>query len=162
MARPRPVLRGGTGVPSARAEHFTRPALYLAAVPAGRGRFACRCEPGFLHGLPTARGRRAAFACFRLLGRYAPWTFQESREGSSFITLARRGERKRDDLLQLVTIRRLAGWLRASGLEQLREDRHVTGFFRRYVPRSLRLFLLERPWFQDVMIGHVQCVLRKP
>jgi hypothetical protein len=43
----------------------------------------------------------------------------------------------------------------------LREDRHVTGFFRRF-PGPLRRKLEATPWTQDVMIGHIQCVLRKP
>ena len=51
-ARPRPALRAGTGGPSARAEHFTRAALDLAAVPAGRGPATC------LQGLLTRRLRR--------------------------------------------------------------------------------------------------------
>jgi hypothetical protein len=44
----------------------------------------------------------------------------------------------------------------------MREDRHVTGFFRRVLPGPLRRTLEATPFTQDVMIGHIQCVLLKP
>ena len=65
-------------------------------------------------------------------------------------------------MLQQVTVRRLAEWIRGSGFRLRREDRHVTGFFRRALPGFLRDRLLETPLAQDVMIGHIQCVLEKP
>jgi hypothetical protein len=43
----------------------------------------------------------------------------------------------------------------------LREDRHVTGFFRRALPGPLRRLLEKTPLARDVMVGHVQCVLEK-
>ena len=51
----------------------------------------------------------------------------------------RQGKEKQDDLLQRVTVRRLGRLdprARASGV--VREDRHVTGFFRRALPGPLR------------------------
>jgi hypothetical protein len=38
----------------------------------------------------------------------------------------------------------------------------VTGFFRRALPAPLRRWFERTPWTQDVMIGHIQCVLEKP
>ena len=107
-------------------------------------------------------GRRAAFALFRTLARRAPWLLQEPKEANTFIALAAEGREKTDDVLQRVTVRVLDGWIRASGFRLLRQDRHVTGFFRRFLPGALRRRLLATPFAQDVMIGHIQCVLEKP
>jgi SAM-dependent methyltransferase len=107
-------------------------------------------------------GRRIAFRAFRWLARVAPWSLREPKEANTFIALAERGVEKEDDLLQPVTLRRLAAWIAASGLRPLREERFVTGFFRRCLPGPLRGLLLRTPLVQDVMVGHVQCVLAKP
>ncbi len=106
-------------------------------------------------------GRRLAFRSFSWLARHAPWTLKEHRDASTFISLAEQGRRKEDDLLQRVTVRRLGKWVEASGFRLLREEHHVTGFFRRALPRSLRRRLAKTPWAQDVMIGHIQCLLEK-
>jgi SAM-dependent methyltransferase len=106
-------------------------------------------------------GRRLAFAAFRALARHAPWALQEPREANSFIGCAEAGQEKRDDLLQRVTVRRLGQWIAASGFRVVREERHVTGFFRRALPGPLLRFCAGRPLVQDVMIGHIQCVLAK-
>ena len=78
------------------------------------------------------------------------------------MALAEQGKEKEDDLRQRVTVRRLSTWIRGSGFRPLREDRHVTGFFRRALPGPLRRRMEATPWAQDVMIGHIQCVLEKP
>jgi SAM-dependent methyltransferase len=106
-------------------------------------------------------GRRAAFASFRFLARHAPWVLKEPKEANTFIALAAEGREKQDDVLQDVTVRRLGAWIEGSGLRLLREDRHVTGFFRRVLPSGLRRRLEHTPWAQDVMIGHIQCVLQR-
>jgi ubiquinone/menaquinone biosynthesis C-methylase UbiE len=107
-------------------------------------------------------GRRFAFALFRTLARRAPWLLQEPKEANTFIALAEEGKEKQDDVLQSVTVRRLREWIAGSGFRLLREDRHVTGFFRRALPGPLRRALEATPFTQDVMIGHIQCVLQKP
>jgi len=107
-------------------------------------------------------GRRAAFRAFRFLARHAPWALKEKKEANTFIALAEQGKEKEDDLRQRVTVRRLSSWIRDSGFRPLREDRHVTGFFRRALPGPLRRRMEATPWAQDVMIGHIQCVLEKP
>jgi ubiquinone/menaquinone biosynthesis C-methylase UbiE len=106
-------------------------------------------------------GRPLAFRVFRFLARRAPWALQEAKEANTFVALAEQGREKEDDLLQRVTVRRLAEWIRGSGLLPVREDRHVTGFFRRALPGPLRRLLERTPLAQDVMIGHIQCVLRR-
>jgi SAM-dependent methyltransferase len=105
-------------------------------------------------------GRRLAFLSFRALARHAAWTLKEPREANTFIALAEAGREKHDDLLQKVTVRRLSAWIAGSGLRLLREDRHVTGFFRA-LPGPVRKLLEALPVARDVMIGHIQCVLEK-
>ena len=107
-------------------------------------------------------GRPTAFALFRRLARHAPWLLQEPREANTFIALAAQGRHKQDDVLQQVTVRVLDRWIRDSGFRLLHEDRQVTGFFRRFVPAALRRRMERTAWVQDVMIGHIQCVLEKP
>jgi len=107
-------------------------------------------------------GRRAAFRAFRVLARRAPWLLQEPKEANTFIALAEQGKEKHDDLLQRVTVRRLSAWIREAGFRLVREDRHVTGFFRRVLPGPARRLLEKAPLARDVMVGHIQCVLVKP
>jgi SAM-dependent methyltransferase len=106
-------------------------------------------------------GRRMAFNTFRLLARRAPWLLREAKEANTFIALAEQGKTKEDDLLQRVTVRRLQAWARAAGFRLVREERHVTGFFRRVLPAPARRLLEEAPLVRDVMVGHIQCVLVK-
>lgn len=107
-------------------------------------------------------GRRLAFPLFRFLARHAPWALTERREASSFILLAEQGKPVPDSLRQNVTVTRLGAWIEASGFRRLREEHHLTGFFRNFIPGPLRRFLGRTPWAQDVMIGHIECVLEKP
>jgi SAM-dependent methyltransferase len=106
-------------------------------------------------------GRRRAFAAFCFLARHAPWSLREKKEANTFIALAEQGLTKQDDLLQSVTLAKLRAWVRRAGFSLLREDRHLTGFFRRVVPSPLRALLEKTPVARDVMVGHVQCVLEK-
>ncbi len=105
-------------------------------------------------------GRRLAFRTFRFLARRAPWLLKERKEANTFIALAAEGRQKEDDLHQRVTLRRLSDWIRAAGFRVVCEERHVTGFFRAF-PGGLRRVLERTPFTQDVMTGHVQCVLEK-
>jgi SAM-dependent methyltransferase len=107
-------------------------------------------------------GRRLAFHVFCFLARHAPWALQEPKEANTFIVLAEQGHTKRDDLLQSVSVRGVRAWIARSGFRLLREDRHTTGFFRRVLPGPLRRLLETTPVVQDVMTGHIQCVLQKP
>jgi SAM-dependent methyltransferase len=107
-------------------------------------------------------GRPRAFRVFCWLGKHAPWTLRERKEANTFIALAEQGLEKRDDLLQRVTVRGLAGWIRNAGFRVLREDVYVTGFFRRVFPGRLQAALRALPGARDVSVGHIQCVLLKP
>jgi SAM-dependent methyltransferase len=105
-------------------------------------------------------GRRLAFAAFRALARHAPWTLREPKEANTFVALAAEGREKHDDLVQRVTLARLAGWIAGSGLVLVSEERSVTGFFRA-LPGPLRGLLERTPVARDAMIGQVQCVLER-
>ena len=107
-------------------------------------------------------GRAPAFHVLLALARRAPWVFREPVESSSFLLQARQGKDVKDSLLQHVTVRRLGGWIDAARLTRLREERRVTGFFQRALPDGVRRYLAERAGIQDVMIGHIECVLQKP
>ncbi len=106
-------------------------------------------------------GRRAAFATFKWLAARAPWTLREAKEANTFIALAEAGGEKHDDLLQEVTLPTLERWLRSSGFLVVREDRHLTGFFRP-LPEAVRRVFFKTPVVRDVMVGQIECVLRKP
>lgn len=136
--------------------------LYLSTAPTAS--LAGAHLPRLLVPIPVhlLLGRRAAFALFRSLARHAPWLLQEPKEANTFIALAEQGKHKHDDVLQRVTVRGLERWIRGSGFRLLREDRYVTGFFRRALPAGLRRRLERTGFVQDVMIGHIQCVLEKP
>jgi SAM-dependent methyltransferase len=105
-------------------------------------------------------GRRAAFAAFRGLARHAPWTLKEPANENSFITLARRGEIKEDDLLEKVRVARLRGQMAAAGLRIVREELHVTATIRR-LPRWLARRVRDSRLLQDVFISNMEYVLAR-
>jgi SAM-dependent methyltransferase len=105
-------------------------------------------------------GRRVAFATFQFLARSAPWTLKEPAHENSFIKAARRGERKHDDLLELVRVRRLRGQIEASGLTIVREELHATRTVRRF-PGPIARFLRTSPLTQDALISNMEYVLAK-
>ena len=136
--------------------------LYLSTAPflSLAGAHLPRLRPPFpVH---LVLGRRLAFRLFVALARRAPWMLKEPKEANTFIALAEEGKEKEDDLLQRITVRRLGRWVKEAGFSALREERQVTGFFRRALPGALRRWMETVPWAQDVMIGHIQCVLQKP
>jgi SAM-dependent methyltransferase len=107
-------------------------------------------------------GRRAALGIFRFLARRAPWTLRDPRESNTWILLAEQGRPIPDSLAQHVTVRRVLRWATSAGFRRVREDLHLTGFFRRAIPGPVRRSLAGMPWVQDVMVGHLECVLIKP
>jgi SAM-dependent methyltransferase len=106
-------------------------------------------------------GRRLALRILLALARNAPWLFRDPVESSSFLLQARQGKEVRDSLLQLVTVRKLSGWIDAASLRRLHEERRITGFFRRALPGPVARLLARQPGIQDVMIAHIECVLQK-
>lgn len=135
--------------------------LYLSTAP--HASFAGAHLPRLRLPIPihVLVGRRAAFSTFKWLAAKAPWTLREPKESNTFIALAEAGQDKHDDLLQKVTLPAFTRWLAQSGFVVVREDRYLTGFFRS-LPTRLRDRLLGTRGIQDVMVGQIECVLRKP
>ena len=105
-------------------------------------------------------GRRVAFSTFRFLARWAPWTLKEPANQNSFIKAARRGEKKHDDLLELVTVRRLRGQIAAAGFTIVREELHATTTVRR-MPAPIGRWLRNSPLTQDALTSNMEYVLAK-
>lgn len=103
-------------------------------------------------------GRWVAFRTFRLLARYAPWTLKEPAHENSFIRDARNGIWKHDDLLELVTLRRLRGQIADAGFRIVREEVHSTSTVRR-VPPAIGNWLRNSPLTQDALISNMEYVL---
>jgi SAM-dependent methyltransferase len=104
-------------------------------------------------------GRRAAFATFRVLARYAPWTLREPEHENTFIKAAKANAIKHDDLLEKVRIRRMRTLILDAGFEILRENLHQTRTFRR-LPGPVARWLRDSALTQDVVVGAVEYVLR--
>jgi len=103
-------------------------------------------------------GRHAAFAAFQWLARHAPRLLKEQADQNSFIKLAREGQRKQDDLLEKVRVRRLRHQIAEAGFTVCKEDLYVTATFRRL---GLARWLRDNPVTQDMVIGHVQYLLER-
>jgi ubiquinone/menaquinone biosynthesis C-methylase UbiE len=104
-------------------------------------------------------GRRAAFAAFCWLARHAPQWLDVGPEGSSFITLARSGEQKVDDLLYKVTVQNLRRHIASAGFHLVREDLYVSGLAKRLLPASLSGRVRDVPLFRDVLVTNMEYLL---
>lgn len=107
-------------------------------------------------------GRKFAFRVFVFLAAKAPWMLSEQSSANTFVKLAESGREKEDDLLTPVSLRRMSMWIAGSPFRLISEQRYVTGFFKRIIPRFLRSFFLEIPLVGDVMVSQIECVLEKP
>lgn len=105
--------------------------------------------------------RSWAFRLNFYIARKRPGWLKEPRESNTFKLKAERGETKEDDLLQRVTVARVHRWLAEAGFEILREERHVSGFFTRRVPRFLRKLLEGNGFTQNVIISNLELLLAK-
>ena len=103
-------------------------------------------------------GRPIAFATFTFLARHAAWALKEPANQNSFIRLARRGEIKHDDRLELVRVKRLREQIAAASLRVVREELHVTGTVRR-LPAAIGRWLRDSPITQDALISNMEYVL---
>lgn len=109
--------------------------------------------------LHLVMGRRAAFAASRWIARNRPQWLDAPPEGSSFLTAARRGEFKVDDLLYRVTVRSLRQAIREAGFRLVREDLARSGIARRYLPARITAWLPETPFARDVLISNMEYLL---
>ena len=103
-------------------------------------------------------GRGLAFRASVWLARHAPWALDVPPNGASFLTDARAGRKKTDDLLYRVTVRNLREHLRAAGLAILREDLYVSGTVRRFAP-ALAARVPAIPLARDVLVGNMEYLL---
>ena len=105
-------------------------------------------------------GRAIAFRTFQFLAQHAPWTLKEPANENSFIQAARKGEKKFDDLLELVTVQRLRGQITAPGsassAKSCMRPRRV-----RRMPAPLGRWLKNSPLTQDPLISNMEYVLAK-
>ena len=104
-------------------------------------------------------GRRAAFAASCWLGRHRPEWLDVDPEGSSFVTLARHGEKKVDDLLYKVTVRNLRRHIVQAGFKPLREDLYVSKAATRILARGLLSRLPRVPLFRDILVTNMEYLL---
>lgn len=105
--------------------------------------------------------RSWAFRLNFYIARKRPNWLKEPRESNTFKLMAERGETKEDDLVQRVTVAAVHDWLSKVGFEILREERHVSGFFTRNVPRFLRRFLEKNRFTQNIITSNLELLLAK-
>jgi SAM-dependent methyltransferase len=105
--------------------------------------------------------RSWAFRLNFYIARKKPSWLQEPRESNTFKLMAERGETKEDDLIQRVTVARVHGWLERVGFHVVREERHVSGFFTRNLPKFLRSFLEKNGFTQNIIISNLELLLKK-
>jgi SAM-dependent methyltransferase len=105
--------------------------------------------------------RSLAFRLNCYIAMKRPSWLKEPRESNTFKLMAERGETKEDDLIQRVTVAGVHEWLSKVGFEILREERHVSGFFTRYVPGFLRRFLERNRFAQNIITSNLELLLVK-
>jgi ubiquinone/menaquinone biosynthesis C-methylase UbiE len=154
-------------------EHVANPLAYLAEirrVVKPRGRVFLQTAPYLSpHGshLPRLKipvplhlvfGRRAAFAASKWLARHVPSALAATPDGSSFLTLARAGADKIDDLTYKVTVRNLRETIRAAGFAVLGEDLYVSRSARRLAGRFAG-HVSAVPVVRDIFVSNMEYLL---
>lgn len=104
-------------------------------------------------------GRTAAFALCRWLGNNAPQWLDVDPEGNSFVTMARRGETKMDDLLYRATVRNLRANIATAGFRTVREDLAVSRLLVRNLPATLSSRVPDVPLLRDIFVTNMEYVL---
>ena len=105
-------------------------------------------------------GRRAAYAAYRWIAANRPHWIDTPPEASSFLTAARDGRLKVDDVTYRVTVRSLRRAIRGAGFHIMREDLHVSGLARRYLPERVAALLPAVPFARDVLITNMEVPAR--
>jgi len=155
-------------------EHVADPAAYLLEIrrvlrPGGRVflQTSPHLAPAGAH-LPRLKirvpfylfmPRSAAFRLSCWLGAHAPWTLDAPPESSSFITMAKRGQVKRDDLLYLVTVRNLRERIAAAGFRVIREDLYVNSLAKRWLPALISNAIPRIPLVRDILVTNQEYIL---
>jgi len=104
-------------------------------------------------------GRRGTFAFSKWLALHAPHWIDAPPEGSSFLTNARDGTVKLDDLLYPVTVRNLRDHIRRAGFKVAREDLHISRLARRLFPEWVIEHVPKVPLVCDILVTNMEYVL---
>jgi SAM-dependent methyltransferase len=104
-------------------------------------------------------GRKAAFAAARWTGRNKPHWFDIDSQGSSFVSAARDGITKSDDLLYRATVRNLRGHIREAGLKPRREDLAISRLVTRNLPARLAQSIPDIPLVRDILVTNMEYLL---
>jgi 2-polyprenyl-3-methyl-5-hydroxy-6-metoxy-1,4-benzoquinol methylase len=105
-------------------------------------------------------GRRLSFRLARWLAAHAPAALDAPPDGSSFLTSARKGEVKRDDLLYRVTVQNLRRNIAAAGFQVIHEDFAFSGLAKRLLPSRLVSRVPVVPVVRDVLVTDMNYLLR--
>jgi len=105
-------------------------------------------------------GRRVSFRLARWLASHLPGSLDAPPDGSSFLTSARKGEVKSDDLLYRVTVRNLRQNIAAAGLQVMNEDFSFSGLAKRVLPGRAVGSLPTVPLVRDILVTDMNYVLK--
>jgi SAM-dependent methyltransferase len=105
-------------------------------------------------------GRRVSFSLARWLAAHFPASLDAPPDGSSFLTSARRGEVKSDDLLYRVTVRNLRQHIAAAGFRVIHEDFSFSGLAKRLLPGRVVGTLPAVPLMRDILVTDINYLLR--
>ena len=105
-------------------------------------------------------GRRISFRLARWLASHWPASLDAPPDGSSFLTSARKGEVKSDDLLYRVTVRNLRQNIAAAGFQVTNEDFSFSGLAKRVLPGRAVGSLPTVPLVRDILVTDMNYLLR--
>jgi SAM-dependent methyltransferase len=105
-------------------------------------------------------GRRFSFRLARWLAAHLPTALDAPPDGSSFLTSARRGEVKSDDLLYRVTVRNLRRNIAEAGFRVVNEDFAFSGLAKRVLPGRAVGRVAAAPLVRDILVTDMNYVLR--
>jgi SAM-dependent methyltransferase len=105
-------------------------------------------------------GRRVSFRLARWLAEHLPGALDAPPDGSSFLTAARKGEIKQDDLLYRVTVRNLRQNIAAAGFRVTHEDFSFSGLAKRVLPLGLVTRVPGLPLVRDILVTDINYLLR--
>jgi len=105
-------------------------------------------------------GRRLSFALARWLAAHVPASLDAPPDGSSFLTSARKGESKSDDLLYRVTVRNLRRNIAAAGFRTVNEDLSFSGLAKRALPVRAVRGIPAVPLARDILVTDMNYLLR--
>ena len=105
-------------------------------------------------------GRRISFRLARWLTAHLPGALDAPPDGSSFMTSARKGEIKHDDLLYRVTVRNLRRNIAAAGFRVTDEHLSFSGLAKRLLPGSAVARVPRLPLVRDILVTDMNYLLR--